>query len=263
MLSAAVSGQDSTSRSRNGKKDRKAEKAYLLRREENGDYIYDHAFGVGGKLNTNGWSAYVEYAIRGTDVVTNTFQFELGEIKDPKEDKRAGQYQGSDIYGYAYTAKPFVYGKENNFYPIKLSFGQQRVIGGKGNKNGVAVSALYMGGISIGLLKPYYLVLQDSAGGPLYEAKYTDADKGSFLNPGAIYSSASMWKGWNELQVIPGLHAKLGMRFDWAQFNEFVSALEVGVNGDLYSKPVPIMVDNTARQFFFSAYVSLLFGKRW
>ena len=39
--------------------------------------------------------------------------------------------------------------------------GQQYLIGGKGNKNGVAVSAIYGGGLSLGYLKPYYLNVHD------------------------------------------------------------------------------------------------------
>jgi hypothetical protein len=33
----------------------------------------------------------------------------------------------------------------------------QQVIGGKGNKNGVSVSAIYGGGLTLGLVKPYII----------------------------------------------------------------------------------------------------------
>jgi hypothetical protein len=63
--------------------------------------------------------------------------------------------------------------------------------------------------------------------------------------------------------MVPGLHARLGLRYDWAEFNDFVSAVEVGINGEMYTKKIDIMVDNPGKRFFFNAYVSLLFGKRW
>ena len=44
---------------------------------------------------------------------------------------------------------------------VTLQVPAQKLIGGKGNKNGVAVSAIYGGGISAGLLKPYYLQIQN------------------------------------------------------------------------------------------------------
>jgi hypothetical protein len=65
------------------------------------------------------------------------------------------------------------------------------------------------------------------------------------------------------VQVVPGLYVRAGIRFDWAEFNEFVSALEVGVDAECYSKKVAIMVENPANQFFYGANVSLVFGKRW
>ena len=48
---------------------------------------------------------------------------------------------------------------------MKIGIGQQRLIGGKANKNGVLVNAFYYGGLSIGLLKPYYVNVLDPADG--------------------------------------------------------------------------------------------------
>ena len=36
------------------------------------------------------------------------------------------------------------------------------------------------------------------------------------------------------MTIAPGLHAKTGLRFDWAKFNEVVSALEIGVKVNVY-----------------------------
>ena len=44
---------------------------------------------------------------------------------------------------------PFIYGKENFFYPVKLGVQQQILLGNKSNKNGVSVTANYGGGIVI------------------------------------------------------------------------------------------------------------------
>ena len=72
----------------------------------------------------------------------------------------------------------------------------------------------------------------------------------------------NLGKGWNHLKLSPGLYAKPGVRFDYGKYNEMVTALEVGVIAEFYAKKVPQMVDNKHKQFFFSAYVALLFGKR-
>ena len=62
--------------------------------------------------------------------------------------------------------------KDNNLYEFKMSIGQQILIGGKGNKNGVAVTALYAGGITIGMLKPYYLDITNAISGASNQQTY-------------------------------------------------------------------------------------------
>lgn len=226
---------------------------------------YQSEFNVGGRLNTNGWSVYLELEKRHNDKISNIFQFEVGETKHPKENKVArstGLTVGPWGNLYRSSARPFVYGKKNVFYQIRLGYGQRRTIGTKGIKNGVEVSAIYMGGIVLGLVKPYYLQLVDSTTGSYY-AKYTPETELDFLNPNNIISGGGFKRGWDELEINPGLYARVGMRFDWAEFNEFVSAIEVGVTGSFYTKEVQIMANNEGSKFFYGAYVSLLFGKRW
>jgi hypothetical protein len=41
-----------------------------------------------------------------------------------------------------------------------------------------------------------------------------------------------------------------------------ISALEVGITGEFYSKKVPQMIYIEQKQFFLSAYVTLMFGRR-
>ena len=76
------------------------------------------------------------------------FQLDISERKHPKEEKQFSQSS---------NAGPFIYGKINYFYPVKLGVQQQFLLGNKGNKNGVSVSGNAGGGISIGLLRPYLL----------------------------------------------------------------------------------------------------------
>ncbi|KAA2241906.1 hypothetical protein F0L74_18780 [Chitinophaga agrisoli] len=242
---------------------RKLKRISLFRELEEGENNYEREFSMGGRLNTDGWSGFLELGYRKNRKVVNYFQFEFAEKKDPKEDKKPGRFV--PVGNFAYTEKPYIYGKQNNFYQAKLGVGQRYLIGGKGNKNGVEVNAIYYGGVSIGLLKPYYLKVQDPANDEERDVKYgTNPDLDSaFVDPSKIIAGAGFGKGWGEITVVPGLHAKAGLRFDWAKFNEVVSALEIGVNAEYYTKDVPILVDQTGKKFFFNAYLSLQFGKRW
>ena len=68
--------------------------------------------------------------------------------------------------------------------------------------------------------------------------------------------------GFNKLKVTPGAYAKGGLRFDYGKYNEMISALEVGLIGEFYSKAIPQIAYSKANKFFFSAYVALVFGRR-
>jgi hypothetical protein len=261
-ISGGLFAQTTTGTSQKNKKSekeqRKLKKISIFREQEEGENVFQRDFSVGGRLNTDGWGGFVEMGYRKSRKKVNYFQFEFGEKKSDKEVKKSG--------GYSFTNRPYIYGKQNNFYQVKLGVGQRYLIGGKANKNGVEVDAVYYGGLSLGLLKPYYLNMI-TENGENKDVKYDPAKPEEFLASPNINGAGGFGKGWNNLSVVPGLHAKLGMRFDWAHFNEVVSALEVGMNAEMYTKKIPIMVVSEGvdhnKQFFFNAYVSIQFGKRW
>ncbi|MBC9930387.1 hypothetical protein [Chitinophaga qingshengii] len=241
------------------KEQRKLKRIAVFREQEEGENLFQRDFSGGARLNTDGWSGFVEMGYRKSRKVVNYFQFEFAEKKDPKETKR----QGANSSGYYFTERPFIYGKANNFYQAKLGIGQRYLIGGKANKNGVEVDAIYYGGITVGLLKPYYVNVKGQDGVER-DVKYDPNNpNNNFLKQDRIIGAAGFGKGWSDLDFVPGLHARAGLRFDWAHFNEIVSALEVGVNAEAYSKKIQIMAEQKDKQFFFNAYVSLQFGKRW
>ena len=83
-----------------------------------------------------------------------------------------------------------------------------------------------------------------------------------FLDPGAIIGGAGFTKGFSEMTVVPGVHARVALRFDYGHFNELLSAIETGVNAAFYTKDINMMYNEPAKKFFFNAYVAVVFGKR-
>lgn len=262
LVAGSLHAQSDKEAKKKEREERKLKRISLFRELEEGENNYDREFSMGGRLNTDGWSGFLELGYRKNRKIVNYFQFEFAEKKDPKEDKKPGAFV--PVGDFAYSEKPYIYGKRNNFYQAKLGIGQRYLIGGKGNKNGVEVNAIYYGGLSIGLMKPYYLKVE-TPNGDVKDIKYgTDPDLDTaFITPSKIIAGGGFGKGWGELSVVPGLHAKAGLRFDWAKFNEVVSALEIGVNAEYYTKNIPILVYQDGKKFFFNAYLSLQFGKRW
>ena len=236
------------------KKQRQAEKrahiSNLIKEEEEGVITYKKSFVFGAKLTSNGYGAFFELGRASSVKKAILYQLEICELKNVKEEKQSNPYVNS---------VPFIFGKENFIYPVKFGVQQQILLGNKSNKNGVSVTANYGGGLDFALLRPYYL--QVEKGNNFTYIKYNSPDSALFLN-GPIVGGPSLGKGWSDLSVTPGLYAKTSLRFDYGSYNEIVSAIEVGITGEFYAKKIPILIQNPPKQFFFSGYVAILFGKR-
>lgn len=236
--------------------DKKAEKkdrlSALIKQEEEGVLVYSKQSLFGIQLRTNGYGLYYEFGKRRSIRATTTYLFELTEIKSPKEEKASG----TNFFGNS-----FVYGKINNFYQTKLGIGQQYLLGQKGNKNGVAVLAVVQGGLSVGMLKPYYVDAMDGVG-QNRQIKYDSKDSLLFLSGQNISGGSGFTVGWNELQFKPGAFVKTALRFDFGRYNESVQALEIGMSVDAYAGKIPIMVYSDPKQLFFQGHIAFVFGRR-
>lgn len=241
---------------RREKKEAKRQKINeLVRQAEEGILIYQKQSIFGIQLRTNGYGAFYELGKMKSNRKTNIYRIDITEIKHNKEEKLLG---GSFIFG-----NPYIYGKINNFYPITLGFGQQYIFGQKGNKNGVAVTGIYNAGLSIGLLRPYYLEVEDPANnGETRSIKYSVEDSALFLDQSTIIAGGGFGKGWSEIKVKPGAFAKVGMRFDFGRYNESVSALEIGMSVEAYASKIQIMALQDDKRMFFQGYIAFLFGRR-
>ena len=244
------------------KKDRKDERKQrinaLIKQEEEGVIAYrkHNVFGI--KLTNDGYGFFYEHGRAQSIKKALLFQLDFSERKHPKERKQSS---------LEVPASPFVYGKINYFYPLKLGVQQQILFGNKSNKNGVSVTGNFGGGLSLGLLRPYYLEINDSSSIGRRTIKYESADSTLFTDAEKLInslsvSSAGFTKGWGEIKVTPGAYAKAALRFDYGSYNEVVSGLEVGVTAEYYFKKVPQLVYSKEKNFFLNVYVALVFGRR-
>jgi hypothetical protein len=253
----ALVAQDSPSRreSKEEKKEAKRQKVNnLIKQAEEGVLVYRKQSIFGLQLRNNGYGGFYELGRMKTNRKTNIYRIDITEIKHQKEEKSA-------VNG-VFFGNPFIYGKVNNFYQVTLGFGQQYILGQKGNRNGVAVSAIFNGGLAVGLLRPYYIEVQDPSSGGNKIIKYSKADSALFLGP-TIVGGGGLGKGWKEIKMKPGAFVKTALRFDYGRFNEVVSGIEVGLSAEFYSSKIPLMAaQNKDKRLFFQGYISLLFGHR-
>jgi hypothetical protein len=241
------------------RKERREKINALIRQEEEGALVFNKQTTWGFKVNTDGYSFFFEKAKMKSSRLANFYSVELGEKKHPKEEKITS---GLTISGpFVFTTNPFIYGKRNIFYQAKFGFGQQRVIGYRGNKNGVSVTGIYGGGFSAGLQRPYYVRVVRGVNSDVEDIQYSSADSLDFLGNGII-EGTGLKHGWPEMKFTPGVHSRAGLRFDYGRFNELVSAIEVGINAEYYFTEPEIMLLTKNKSFFLSAYVSINFGRR-
>jgi len=256
VFSFAQDTKSQKEKNKSSKREARREKIdQLMKQAEEGMLVYSKQSIFGLQFRTNGYGLFYELGRLKTNRKTNIYRIDITEIKHNKEEKTQ---TGSN--GFIFFGNPFIYGKINNFYQVTLGFGQQYILGQKGNKNGVSVSAIYNGGFSIGLLRPYYIEVVDQ-NGDVKTIKYED-DKALFMNKQVILGGGGLGKGWGEMKVKPGAFLKTALRFDYGRFNETVTGLEVGISGEFYSGKIPIIAEQKDRQFFFQGYISILFGRR-
>lgn len=242
------------------KQERKDRINNLIKREEEGALIYSKQSAFGFKAATDGWGASYEHGKYKTITKTNLWWAEIGGRKSANEEKISSEQDIGN--GLILIGNPYVFGKINNFYYLKAGIGQQYLIGGKGNKNGIAVSAIYGGGVTLGYLKPYYINIDTVGNGDGVDIKYQESTATYFTDPSIITGSSGFTKGFGEGKFVPGAFARVALRFDYGRYNEMLSAIETGVNLEYYSQKMPIMLNSKDKQFFINAYVAIEFGRR-
>ena len=223
---------------------------------------------LGVRLNTDGWSVFFDRGkVAGVQRNSDYFydvlfwQIELGEKKHPQETRRANVSSTSTT-----TSTPFIYGKANNFYAFKLGYGKRKMIAGKPEHGTVSIHWVYMGGLTVGLEKPYYYEAYVSKnGGPLIkeEIRYTDSTEYLFSQTSQIEGASGFAKGIDELKIVPGLHAKTALHFDFAVSKERKLAVEAGLNVEFYTRAIQLMAYQDDKPYFVNGYVSVGLGKRW
>jgi hypothetical protein len=235
--------------------------------------LYTRDISCGFRLTTNGWAAFGNLSKRINQDRSSFYQLEFAEFKNPAENKQASENWAN----VNYAPRRYVFGKQNVFFALHFGLGRKIMLGEKAEKSGVAVSFNYVLGGSLGILKPYYLdlIYDNDPGNP--SRRYVESHKydpddpevvAKFLDFTQIYGSSGLARGLNEIKPVPGIHLKAAFNFDWAEFGEFIKAIEAGATADIYYKRIPIMVadhlsENPNRAYFVGLYVALMLGRKW
>ncbi len=226
---------------------------------------------AGYRLYSNGWGIYSQRGFIRTEdpehVHTNFLWVELSEIRSPNEYRLQNQ-SFSSLNPNEPKPLPYKYGKINNFYQLKIGYGNQKPISGKPDLKSIQINWVYAAAFSLGMLKPYYLDLLIPEGNGFVRRydRYSDDTRESFLdlrNQGTIIGGADFTKGISEINMKPGIALRSGFYFDYTFSRKSFVGAEIGLCAEAYSSAIPIMAQNQARSFFLSLYADIRMGKRW
>ncbi|MFT4668299.1 MAG: hypothetical protein ACI8YQ_003977 [Polaribacter sp.] len=220
-----------------------------------------HTTGIGVAFGANFGTIKTYYK-------TSYYHIQIGELRHMKSNRTSPE-TGGIISGQ--STRSFFFGKQNSLYVIRAGKGIKRYLSEKAKDKGLAIGFSYEGGLTLGLMKPYYLELvyvEDGSVNDVKSEKYSDENANVFLNNSRIYGASGITKGLTEIRPVPGVHFKIGAHFDWGAFDEMVKAVEAGVMIDVFYKKIPLMVENDMitnaenRPFFVNLYLTLQLGKR-
>jgi len=204
-------------------------------------------------LNSNGWGLNYHYGKRTDGFHRTLYSIDFAEIKHPKEVKLSNPYYNS--------GKKFVFGKLNDFYVLRISFGRFKILYDKFDKGGISINRFYQAGVSIGIEKPvYYLVIyptEDPYRKILREEKFNY----SMHRITDIYSKAPYFDHIGETQFVPGIFFRYGFSFDFSDNSYVINSLFGGAQIDLFPKEIEIMGNTDNSNYFLSLFVGYRFGK--
>ena len=229
------------------------------------DSNYKHGLLLGGKLNTNGWSGTIYYQTRKSPSTSSIWQLSFSEIKHDKQIKQEPSKTDFPQFG---KPTPYIFGKINNLYTLQLGYGREHILLPNVVEDNLTVGFRWTAGISIAMLKPYYLRLVYEKAPPLdttymLEERNTTANTELFLNSQYILGACKWSKGLGEIQYIPGGFAELAFTIEPAKNKSIIQVVTFGINGTIYSSALPIMANKPAGLWQACLFVELVIGKRW
>jgi len=188
-------------------------------------------------------------------------------FKNPKEESVTNPYTGGSYKRF----------KANYAFALRPSIGIQRILFRKAADAGVQVNGLLSAGPSLALLMPYYIsydytAARNNAFGPndvIVDEAYDPIAHPEHANELFIYDRAPLFSGISQLKVVPGIHVRGGLSFEYGRYRDAVAGAEVGFLVEAYTKrllmlnpPAPADPNSLNRQFFPSVYLTLYIGHR-
>jgi hypothetical protein len=224
--------------------------------EEEKPVLMKHEFSGGVTLHSSGWGLDFRRGRNVTGYLKRMYEIELTGLKHEKEIK--------SVNPFFENAKSYVYGKMNTLTVLRLGYGFQKIITGKGDRGGVELRLNYMGGFGAGLVKPVYLdILYPTNVLPFEFEVVTERYDPGLHFVDNIYGRSGITRGLDEIKFYPGIYSKLGLSYEVGNEWDRIFSIETGILLDAFLDKIPIMALTDNKQFYPNFYITILFGKKW
>ena len=218
-------------------------------------YDYSSEFTWGINKNTAGGligGFTFKKARKLNDVMLESYGLEIMNVKHPQEVKRNAEATGN----------PFIFGKSNYLYALRLQYGRDLIIFKKAPQQGVEIKIITAIGPSIGIVAPYYIERRADD----HNLYVTVNEQYDPKNPNQTYDNilgtGNLFEGIGDSKIQMGANAKLGFNFELGSNKGQVSGFEVGCLVDAYLKKVILMPSTYNKSIFPTLYFTLFYGSR-
>jgi hypothetical protein len=225
--------------------------------------LYNKMRQVGININTSGFGLNTLFGRYSDATHLWLFGSDLMIVKHEKETKTWNPVNDPN-------ARPYYYGKLNNFYVLRAQIGRKKIITDKLRHSGVQISHNWLIGPSFGFTKPVYLeiiYMNEPNNQPYLEVEKFDPDIHYIDN---IYGRASSLRGFDELKFQPGAFGKFSFTFEYSNEREALKGIEAGIAADAFTRRIPIMAiyDDESKnpknhQVFLSLYLNFFIGTKY
>lgn len=181
---------------------------------------------------------------------------ELVNVKHPKEIQTANNFASSR----------FIQGKENYLFALRGQYGREVKLFERSADEGIAVSGIVAAGPTLGIIKPYYVQIQE--GNRTVSVPAASLNRGG--QAGAPIGSGGFFQGLGESKLTVGLNVKTAVSFELSTFRNNTTGIEIGFLAEMFPNKI-VIIPNTAsnadrtdgnRSFFTSGYITLFFGNK-
>ena len=229
--------------------------AFTASAQTKDSYDYNSEFTWGINKNTSGGligGFTFKKAQKINETVLQTYGVEIMNVKHPQEVKRNADATGN----------PFIFGKSNYLYALRLQYGRDMILFKKAPQQGVEIKLVTALGPSIGIVAPYYIERKVDDNNFYVTVNEQYDPKNPHHTFDKILGTGNLFEGIGDSKIQLGANAKVGFNFELGSSKGQVSGFEVGFLVDAYVHKVILMPTTYNKAVFPTLYFTLFYGSR-